>query len=225
VDNTDLTSGYNTDHALVVLKYILPPPDQTRVRLMVRSPLVFALPSHSPPQTIFFGANDCCVRLKERNQCVDLPVFEKNLIKMVQHPAVLAHAPAIVLVTPPPNDERRQRAVDAAKGYPVRRTAESTRAYADKVRKVGRDLGVPVVDLWTRFMQLAGWEEGDERLPGSVDLPVNDKFEELMHDGESPAADSCVDADDGGGGRLALGPSGVQGLLRGAEQLHRGQLS
>jgi hypothetical protein len=124
------------------------------------------------------------VRLAERNQCVDLPVFEKNLIKLIQHPAVVAHAPALVLVTPPPIDERLQRAVDASKGYPVRRSAETTRAYAAKVRQVGGDLGVPVVDLWTRFVELAGWKEGDYNLPGSVDLPPNEKFAELMHDGE-----------------------------------------
>jgi hypothetical protein len=90
-----------------------------------------------------------------------------------------------VLITPPPIDERRQHAVDAAKGYPVRRTTENTRAYADTVRRVGAELGVPVVDLWARFAELAGWEEGDETLPGSMDLPPNEKFAELMVDGES----------------------------------------
>jgi hypothetical protein len=135
-------------------------------------------------QTVFFGANDSCFRLPERNQCVDLPVFEKNLIKMIQHPSVVAHAPALVLITPPPIDERQQREVDAQRGYPPRRSAENTRAYAMKVKQVGEDMGVPVVDLWTRFMELAGWKEGDEQLPGSIDLPPNEKFSELMHDGE-----------------------------------------
>jgi hypothetical protein len=98
---------------------------------------------------------------------------------------VVAHAPALVLVTPPPIDERAQRAVDAAKGYPVRRSADNTRAYADAVRRVGAELGVPVVDLWARFARLAGWDEGDGKLPGSVDLPVNEKLAELLVDGES----------------------------------------
>jgi hypothetical protein len=99
---------------------------------------------------------------------------------------VVAHSPALVLVAPPPVDERPQRAVDAAKGYPVRRSAANTRAYAAAVRRVGADLGLPVVDLWTRFAELAGWREGDEALPGSAGLPANAKLAELMVDGESP---------------------------------------
>jgi len=38
------------------------------------------------------------------------------------------------------------------------------------------------VDLWTGFLDAAGWRQGDPLL-GSTNVPKNDKMGELMHDG------------------------------------------
>jgi hypothetical protein len=135
-------------------------------------------------QTIFLGANDCCFPTAVRNQCVPLPVFTKNIIKIIQHPAVVAHSPRIMLITPPPIDERSQEVLDLARGFELRRTAENTKKYADAVRNVGLDLGIPVCDAWSRFMEIAGWKPG-EPLPGRKDLPPNQMFKDLTTDGES----------------------------------------
>lgn len=88
-----------------------------------------------------------------------------------------------MLITPPPIDERTQGAVDISKGYPLRRSAENTKGYADTVREVGEELGLPVLDLWSRCMELAGWKPG-QPLEGSQDLPPNPKFDELFVDGK-----------------------------------------
>jgi hypothetical protein len=102
---------------------------------------------------------------------------------MIQHKLVVAHSPRIVLITPPPLDERKQGAIDIAKGFNPRRSAENTRLYADAVKEVADDLGLPVCDLWTRCMEIAGWQPG-ETLPGSRDLPPNQMFDDLMVDGK-----------------------------------------
>lgn len=39
------------------------------------------------------------------------------------------------------------------------RTFETTAKYAERVREVGKDVGVPVVDVWTRIWDAAGHVE------------------------------------------------------------------
>jgi isoamyl acetate esterase len=112
-----------------------------------------------------------------------LPIFRKNLFKIIQNRLVVEHSPRIMLITPPPIDERTQRAVDVSKSYPLRRSAENTKNYADAVREVGEELGIPVLDMWSKCMELAGWKPG-QPLEGSQDLPPNPKFDELFVDGK-----------------------------------------
>jgi hypothetical protein len=122
--------------------------------------------------------------MKDNNQCVDLSTFEKNLYKIVQHPRIVEHKPTIVFITPPPIDERRQYAIDQVKGFPRRRTAWNTKMYADVVRKVASELKCPVVDIWSKFMEIAGWQPG-QPLEGSEDMPPNVALNELLSDGKS----------------------------------------
>ncbi|GAB7348781.1 hypothetical protein MBLNU459_g7505t1 [Dothideomycetes sp. NU459] len=161
-------SGYNTVQALKVLPRILPSPEHARVRLM----------------TVFFGANDA--RLPNTpgfSQTVSLEQYTENVLKIATHPAVQAHNPKLILVTPPPVDERLCLATDSAKGINViRRTAANTALYAEAVRQVGRRLNTPVLDLWSAFMKAAGWKAG-EPLPGSSDIPQNEVLVKLMYDG------------------------------------------
>ena len=142
--------------------------------------------------TIFFGANDSCAPTPHNNQCVPLPTFRSNLIKIIQNPLVAAHKDArLILITNPPVDERTQYAIDLSKGYPMRRTAENTRLYAEAIRAVGDNLNIPVVDLWTEIMRKAGWTPGSgELLPGCTELPPNPVLHEYLFDGESPHSQS-----------------------------------
>jgi isoamyl acetate esterase len=54
--------------------------------------------------------------------------------------------------------------------------------YSARARQVAEDLGIPYVDLWTGFLEAAGWKEG-EPLIGSTTVPKNDRLGRLMPDG------------------------------------------
>jgi len=167
-------SGYNTAQALKVLPHIIAAPTTTptggRIRLV----------------TIFFGANDA--RLPNTpgpSQFVPLEAYRANLRTIATYAPLRAHQPRIVLITPPPIDERLCEITDAAKGIHVtRRTAANTAAYAQAVRDLGRELGVPVLDLWTAFMREAGWNGSfDVPLVGAKEAPQSEVLVGLLHDG------------------------------------------
>ncbi|KAI9868767.1 MAG: hypothetical protein M1813_004618 [Trichoglossum hirsutum] len=92
-------SGYNTDQALRVLPKIMPDPEQTRVRLMVRLCLgrgrIVLL---TKSKAILFGSNDACFSEAQNGQHVPLDKYKKNLVKLLSHPAVEAHKPRLLLV-------------------------------------------------------------------------------------------------------------------------------
>ena len=89
-----------------------------------------------------------------------------------------------MLITPPPIDERQQFMIDQAKGFTKpRRSAENTKAYADAIREIASTLGIPVLDMWTRCMEFAGWKPG-EPLCGDRNIPANERFLSLFVDGK-----------------------------------------
>jgi len=142
-------SGYNTRQALRVLPQLVPPPEKTRIRLL----------------TLFFGANDARVPSDDASpQHIPLPEFRENVRKIVTHPAIQAHDPRIVLFTPPPIIEGMFEKLREQVG--IHRTPGITASYANAVREVGKELGVPVVDVWSAFIKRTGWKEG-EPLPGT----------------------------------------------------------
>lgn len=105
------------------------------------------------------------------------------MIRLATHPALAAHRPQIMLVTPPPIDERLCEICDREKGINVtRRTAVNTARYAQTVRDIGNELDLPVLDIWSAFMKEAGWKKGDI-LPGSKSIDQNPVLVNLMHDG------------------------------------------
>ncbi|KAJ5815661.1 Esterase SGNH hydrolase-type subgroup [Penicillium riverlandense] len=158
-------AGYTTAHAIKIFHKFFPSPQTANVRFM----------------TIFFGANDACV--PGHDQHVPLDQYKENLKKIIQHPATKAQNPRIILLTPPPVNEYQLEGFDASKGTPhPSRTAAYTKLYAAAAREVGAELGVPVADLWTAFMQTTGWQDG-QPLIGSRDAPNNANLETLFTDG------------------------------------------
>jgi lysophospholipase L1-like esterase len=142
--------------------------------------------------TIFFGANDA--RLPNTpggpQQHIPIEEFTQNLIAIVQHPVVRAHTDiGLILITPPPVDERKALACDKAKdsqcGDVHRRRAPTTAAYAQAVRDVGRETGVPVIDLWTAMIARAGGTAADEDdlIVGDAAAPVSVILQNLLDDG------------------------------------------
>ncbi|KAH7021793.1 GDSL Lipase/Acylhydrolase family protein [Macrophomina phaseolina] len=161
-------NGYNTEEALKVLPRLMPAPEQAKVRLM----------------TVFFGANDACLEGSSSKQHVCLEQYMENLRTICTHPVVKAQAPRLIIITPPPVNEYKMEPVDIAKGHDgLQRTAEHTKKYANAARKVGEELRIPVLDLWTIFMTRAGWAAG-EPLPGCRGVQRNELIEELMYDGK-----------------------------------------
>jgi len=64
--------------------------------------------------------------------------------------------------------------------------------YADAAVEVGKELGVPTVNLWKACIDYAGgWKEG-EPIPGSKPNGRNEKLEGLFRDGLHFSPIGCV---------------------------------
>lgn len=117
-----------------------------------------------------------------------LDVYRKNLVAIIAHPSVTAHEPRLLLITPAPINEYQTNPLGLLKGYATpQRTAENTKSYADTCREVGQTLGIPVVDLWTAFMEAAGWHAG-QPLTGSKSAVNSEVLQSLLADGKLPAS-------------------------------------
>ncbi|KAF2150583.1 SGNH hydrolase [Myriangium duriaei CBS 260.36] len=164
-------SGYNTTLCLKVLPYLIAPPSCGRIRIF----------------SIFLGANDARLpNTGSPGQHIDKDQYKKNLSQILDDENLRQHAPKFVLITPPPIEEAMCIETDVKKGFnrEKRRTAETTAAYAQVVRDLGRERGVAVVDLWTALMRHAGWDgDSSKPLPGSDQLPPNPVLRRLLHDG------------------------------------------
>ncbi|KAL8674792.1 MAG: hypothetical protein Q9168_000773 [Polycauliona sp. 1 TL-2023] len=132
---------------------------------------------------VFFGANDACLPGSDSGQHVPLDIYKQNLTAILQHPSVTIQKPRLILVTPPPIDEYTLEASDMAKGITgVRREASNTKQYADACKEIGHELGLVVLDLWSIFMNAAGYEPG-KPLPGSKKTAKSPVLGQLLSDG------------------------------------------
>lgn len=114
--------------------------------------------------TIWFGANDACI--KPSPQHVPLDKFISNLkemIELIKSAESDYYSPdtRIVLITPPPVNTHQRRADLEARTPPLKldRLFDVTREYAEAVKHVGRETGVPVVDIWSAIWAAAGEDE------------------------------------------------------------------
>ena len=145
-------SGYNTAWVTHLLPLVLPPGSDAPALV-----------------TCFLGANDAALPDRmARRQHVPLEAYAANLRGIAAHVRrVYAGArapPALVFLTPPPVDDAVRVREGAVRwgadfdGLPER-TNEGAGAYAAECRRVAAELGVPCVDVWTRFQQLPAWRE------------------------------------------------------------------
>ena len=132
---------------------------------------------------VFFGANDACSADAKNGQHVPLHTYKQNLHDIITHPVVRAQQPRLILVTPPPVEERLLEQRVKSFGYKeLNRFNDVTKLYADAVREVGDAHGVAVLDVWSAFMTEAGWKAG-ESLPGALDMPESPALKRLLGDG------------------------------------------
>lgn len=156
-------SGYNTAMALPVLSQffpsIAPVSSTSRVRLM----------------TVFFGANDATV--PGDPQHVPVEEYQDALRQIACHEGVRLNDTKVIFITPPPVDEWQLETPS--------RNAAHTAMYAAACRGVASDLDLPCLDLWTVFMEKAGWKPGDDdmHLIGSRNAPRSEVMAELLSDG------------------------------------------
>jgi len=167
-------SGYNTTQALRALPLCMPEAEHSRVRLLL----------------LFFGANDARIAGSPGgpDQSVPLDEFKRNLKAMVHHPAVRAHEGVkVILVTPPPIDERMCLKADQERfpslGRILRRTAANTATYAQGVRDLGQELGLPVLDVWSAMVTRSGNTRDQPICTGSIDAGINEVLQSYLHDG------------------------------------------
>jgi lysophospholipase L1-like esterase len=100
---------------------------------------------------ILFGANDSCLPTSATGQHVSLENYRENLKQIITEPALIAHKPKILLVTPPPIHETHLESEDVQKGRGIlSRHQNFTAQYADVVRDLAAELkdhNVVLVDL------------------------------------------------------------------------------
>lgn len=65
----------------------------------------------------------------------------------------------------------------------IRRTAAVTSEYAQAVRDVGKELSIPVLDLWTAMIDLAGGKGSDAEPVGAKSAPRNEILQSFLRDG------------------------------------------
>ena len=156
-------SGYNTRVAKLILPHLVP--------RVVDDDSVDGAPTLC---TIFFGANDAALPDRTSGkQHVSLEVYVNNLRSMVTYLRKEAGVRRVVLIAPPPVSEAH-RVVHAKEKYGVdlvlgsERTVEMTGKYAAACKGLAAELGVPCVDLWSRFVGVEGY--GDRLLNDGLHL-------------------------------------------------------
>lgn len=114
--------------------------------------------------TIWFGANDACV--KPSPQHVPLDKFTENIrtiVQMITSPSSAYYSPdtKIILMTPPPVNTIQRSADLASRNPPLAldRKFDVTKLYADAVKSVADEEKIALLDVWTTFWEAAGSEE------------------------------------------------------------------
>ncbi|KAL3593326.1 hypothetical protein FPOAC2_07622 [Fusarium poae] len=161
-------SGYNSSQALKVLPHILP--DRAsfiQVKIMV----------------ILFGANDAGYGIRKNgpNPHVPLDRYKDNMANIINY--VKNHCSRIILVTPPPVEERLMAArVKEIDFEDMMWTNDHTSTYAEAIRELSRNHSVPYLDLFQDLSSAVGWKPGSP-IPGSASEPENPDFRKLIIDG------------------------------------------
>lgn len=177
-------SGYTSTMALQTIPHFLP--------CTYPAPQPWNPQFPIPPiklMTVFFGANDAC--LPGNSQHLPLKEYVTSLRRIINYKVLKRHGTKVIIIVPPPVNEHQM-------GKPLTRKAWHTACYAQAARNLGRELRIPCVDIWSAFLRETGpayqdplppppsyqfSEDDDSRIPGSIELPLNDCLQALLVDG------------------------------------------
>ncbi|KAG8988523.1 hypothetical protein FRB90_002694, partial [Tulasnella sp. 427] len=125
--------------------------------------------------TLWLGTNDACILPSPQHLPLDRFITNlKQMISMVQSPDSEWYCPEtrIILITAPPFNEAVREATLATRDPPVAldRKSEVTRSYVDGAIALGKELNVPVLDVYTPIWEAT--ENGNTK-----------KLEEYLYDG------------------------------------------
>ncbi|KAJ2369008.1 isoamyl acetate-hydrolyzing esterase [Coemansia sp. Cherry 401B] len=107
---------------------------------------------------IFFGTNDATI--ESSSQHTPLDQFADNLryfVSLLNDPSSPHYSPTtkILFITPPPTGDRMVEEKARLWDHPITAMNNSTKKYADMVRKVANEVDAPYVDLYARIEALA----------------------------------------------------------------------
>ncbi|KAK7730850.1 hypothetical protein SLS53_008928 [Cytospora paraplurivora] len=169
-----LQKRYNTSQALRIIEDLFPKPDAAGPKLKYL--------------LVLLGANDAAIPMEVDNQGLPLEQYKANLRKIITHTNITAHAPKVLVVTPPPLDEIRTTELDTPKyGRSVRQQGRSA-AYSQAARDVAAEVpGTVLIDLQKALTDYAiantpGWDASQPPL-GSVEGGRRGYLEKLLPDG------------------------------------------
>jgi len=103
--------------------------------------------------TIMYGANDQYLLPDERRSRVSLDDYEASLREMVEQGRQAGAS--TVLMTPPPFTMAFLQYLTDDRLYSVFGASVLLGQYAERVRLVARELGTPLVDMYTSFINLS----------------------------------------------------------------------
>ena len=167
-------SGYNTRWALEAMPYVFGPA---------------ALAGGGPPALVivFFGANDASLPTLNKRQYVPLDEFSSNLREIVARIRKLGVGggppPRVVLIGAPPVGHQQRLAFQIKKfgakkaTGKLERTLENAGVYSSAAAEVAKELGCPMVDLWTGMQAARPDGSWTEFLSDGLHLsPVGQRF-------------------------------------------------
>lgn len=112
--------------------------------------------------TVFFGANDATLPDEmQAHQHVPLGEYKDNLRAICAYFKNKWPSAAIILITPPPiHEPARIRDIygDNDPSRQPERTNEAAGTYAQACITVAKELGHPVIDIWTQMQQCPDWQ-------------------------------------------------------------------
>jgi len=170
-----IIKGYNTEWC----KYILSP--------------ILSNPTMSPPYpsplliTIFLGANDA-VLSDIHPQYVPLNQYSENLKQMLKEIKTLHPNIRVILITPPPINERDWGNHRKSQNREMDRKLSVTKKYRDTCIEIGKMENIPTLDTWTLFLGPEGstnWSNIEESTATFLidGLHFNQKGNEILFEG------------------------------------------